>query len=66
MCIIIPDVNTVSNTRIFAAGIQGGRQLTVYQNQVGLDRPAAMILPYPHGNTLDLVDLSNYSDLFDV
>ncbi len=66
MCIISGEVNKVSNTRILVAPLnKGKRQLTVYSNQVNIDNPVAMILPFPQSNTeFRFFDLTNYTDLF--
>lgn len=64
MCIIVPEAKEVGDTKIFVAPIAGNKQLTVYSNRVNLERPAAMILPFPKGSLPYLVNLENYTDLF--
>lgn len=52
MCLINGNIEKVSKTKILAANIGNGRQLTVYSNEVKLPlskNPVAMILPYPKG-----------------
>lgn len=66
MCIFVAPVRRVTNTRILIAPLSGGRQLTVYENQVA-QLPGsrnAMVLPVPAGlagGGVEMVDLSNYT-----
>ena len=64
MCIIFGGENTelekVADTKIFVAPLANGRQLTLYENIVNLDKASdgsAMILPVPAG-MIEVLDLS--------
>ena len=66
MCVIVGGVQHVANTKILVAPMRRGHQLTVYQNQVDMTNPTAMILPFPYGNKgAELIDLSGYPQIFD-
>ena len=63
---IVGEVHHVANTKILVAPMRRGHQLTVYQNQVNMTNPTAMILPFPYGNKgAKLIDLSSYPQIFD-
>lgn len=66
MCIVVPQAKNVSNTQIYVAGLANNQQLTVYSNNVTIDKPAAMILPFPnYTNKIELIDLSDYKNIFE-
>ena len=66
MCIISGPVKTVSNTQIFVGcNKDRSRQITVYGNEVdNISHSNAMILPVPFPKTVELINLSNYKDIF--
>jgi hypothetical protein len=61
------EIETVSNTKILVApNHDKTRQLTVYSNYVSnVSESNAMVLPVPLAQTLQFIDLTNYSDLFE-
>lgn len=67
MCMISNEIETVSNTNILVAPNHNNtRQLTVYSNYVSnLSESNAMVLPVPLPQTLQFIDLSNYTNLFE-
>ena len=71
MCIFTPPiVEKVSKTKIFVAPLPSKRQLTVYSNNVQIDNPVAMVLPFPSKNVgkyggCRLINLEDYKDIFD-
>lgn len=66
MCIIALPVDSVGETQIFVApDSTKKKQITVYSNVVDNNEESnAMILPVPYPNTIQLIDLSNYKDIF--
>jgi hypothetical protein len=65
MCVISRRA-TVSKTRIFVALNRAHtRQLTVYANRVATQPGAVMILPVPDPDTVQMVNLSGYTNIFD-
>lgn len=67
MCIVSLDVASIAKTKILV-GISKDkkRQLTVYSNQIeNHSNNNAMILPVPFPETVQLVNLSNYKNLFE-
>lgn len=65
MCIITGTVSRVAKTKIYvSADTKKQRQITIYSNEVNTPRENAMVLPVPHPETVDLVDLSSYPELF--
>jgi hypothetical protein len=70
MCLFSRPVNHVSSTHLFARGIDGGRQLLVYEMRVEASEPLAMVLPIPvpkgcGDDAVRFVDLSGYRDFFE-
>lgn len=61
------EIETVSKTNILVApNDDNTRQLVVYSNYVNnLSETNAMVLPVPLPQTIDFIDLSQYSDLFE-
>lgn len=55
MCIIVGQVEQISNTKIMAAVLNGGRQLTVYSNAVDTKAPVAMVLPFV-GHNIEIIE----------
>jgi hypothetical protein len=66
MCIFTGTVNSVRNTKIFAAMLPNGRQGLIYEMNLHMEQSLAMVLPLPVNGTSDaeFVDLSKYSDFF--
>lgn len=67
MCMIIGEIEKVSDTNILVAKIkskstQKDYQLTVYSNKVNTENPVAMVLPFPNKNMLPLVIETNKND----
>lgn len=69
MCMIIPKASIhVSDTEIFCAPLNNGtHQVTVYKNKVSMNKPVAMILPFPTSNSggVRMLDLSGYETIFE-
>jgi hypothetical protein len=64
MC-IINDPADVSSTKILVApNSENYSQITVYSNEVNTMSDNLMILPVPHPNTIKLINLENYNDIF--
>jgi hypothetical protein len=67
MCMISNEIESVSNTKILVApNSDKTNQLTVYSNYVSnISESNAMVLPVPFPQTLQFIDLSAYSNLFE-
>jgi hypothetical protein len=66
MCIILSQVDKVSNTKIYVSpDKENKRQLTIYSNEVATRTKNAMILPVPNPESIELVDLSKYPKFFE-
>lgn len=67
MCLISTEVQNVSKTKILIApNYNKTRQLTVYSNFVSnISDSNAMVLPVPLPNSIEFIDLSNYTNLFE-
>ena len=66
MCMISALDARVSNTGLLVVPLPDNRQLTVYGNRVATSSEGAMILPVPRGTRpIELVDLSQYPDMFE-
>lgn len=69
MCCFSRPVPHVSSTRIFARGLEDGRQALVYEMSVEVLEDLAMVLPLPvparsPEDAVELVDLSGYPTFF--
>jgi hypothetical protein len=71
MCLFTGVVNSVSNTRIFAAPVGSQLQLIVYQNEVSVSQNVAMVLPFPfyadqmeQKMEIQLINMTQYTDFF--
>jgi hypothetical protein len=67
MCLISTEIQKVSKTKILIAPNHNKtRQLTVYSNFVNnISESNAMVLPVPKPNSIQFIDLSEYSNLFE-
>jgi hypothetical protein len=69
MCCIMPRVEYVSDTSIFARFIEKGEQILVYSMKVGAKEDIAMILPIPVARNsgekaVSFINLEKYPDFF--
>jgi hypothetical protein len=69
MCCILPCVERVTDTNLFARRTEAGSQLLVYQMKYEAQQPVAMILPIPvalpsQENAVRFIDLKGYPRLF--
>ncbi len=69
MCCIMPRVEYVSDTSIFARFIEKGEQILVYSMKVGAQEDIAMILPIPVARNsgekaVSFINLEKYPDFF--
>jgi hypothetical protein len=65
MCMILGKINRVAKTNLYVSvDKKGKRQITVYSNIVDTPKENAMILPVPHPESVELVNLSHYPSLF--
>lgn len=66
MCIISGPVKGVAETQIFVGcDKHRSRQITIYGNKVeNISQGNAMVLPVPYPDTVELIDLSKYKDIF--
>jgi hypothetical protein len=69
MCCIMPRVERVSDTNLFARRTESGGQLLVYQMKYEARQPVAMILPIPvalpaQENAVHFIDLKGYPSFF--
>ena len=69
MCIFSGEVESVSNTKIFARETEPGVQGLVYQMELSADKEVAMILPLPvklpvWDKALKFLNLEKYEDFF--
>ncbi len=67
MCLISAEIEKVSKTKILIApNANNTRQLVVYSNYVNnLSESNAMVLPVPNPQTVEFIDLTAYSNLFE-
>ena len=70
MCCFSGSVESVTNTRIFARAVDGGRQLLVYAMHVSARNDLAMILPLPvpagaAEDAVRFIDLEGYKEFFE-
>lgn len=73
MCVIVPENDSISATRIFARHVNDGRwQILVYQMNVHMTDEVAMVLPIPvHADSLGVeragkfIDLSDHTSFFE-
>lgn len=67
MCIISLEVSEVANTKILVGpNADKTKQITVYSNSVdNTSNHNAMILPVPFPESVEFIDLTAYSDVFD-
>ena len=67
MCIISSTVESVASTKIFCCALEGGkRQILVYSNAVDTYLPNnTMILPVPNPDSVQFLNLKDYSTFFD-
>jgi hypothetical protein len=70
VCCFSRPVRAVTNTRIFARALPGGRQALVYGMRLAIDEDVAMVLPIPVAagtpeDGVSFVDLSGYPTLLD-
>ena len=70
MCILIPNVDSVTNTNIFARSvIEDNSQYIAYQMNLSIKHEVAMILPIPicqnaTENDFEFINLQNYPNFF--
>jgi hypothetical protein len=66
MCIISDSIKKVANTKILVINSKDQTgQITVYENRVDTHSMSnAMILPVPHPDTVNFIDLSKYNHIF--
>jgi len=68
-CIFAAPVDHVAGTKILVAALDGGLQLTCYENKIAADSPNAMILPVPlpslsAAGNISLINLQSVDFLF--
>ena len=66
MCIILSQVESVSNTQIYVSSSKDRRkQLTIYTNQVETHIKNAMVLPVPNPLSVELLNFTKYKNIFE-